>query len=55
MIALHRAGVAPGLADGLASRGVPVQVTRNMADTWLAVRERWLDAYEELADLKLKR
>ena len=23
--------------------------------TWLAVRERWLDAYEELADLKLKR
>ena len=39
MIALHRAGVAPGLADGLAARGVPVQVTRNMADTWLAVRD----------------
>jgi len=39
LIALHRAGVAPGLADGLAARGVPVQVTRNMADTWLAVRD----------------
>lgn len=38
LIALHRAGAAPGLADGLAARGVPVQVTRNMADTWLAVR-----------------
>ena len=39
MIALLRAGAAPGLADGLAARGVPVQVTRNMADTWLAVRD----------------
>jgi len=39
LIALHRAGVAPGLADGLAARGVPVKVTRNMADTWLAVRD----------------
>jgi len=39
LIALHGAGAAPGLADGLAARGVPVRVTRNMADTWLAVRD----------------
>ena len=38
LIALHRAGAAPGLAEALAARGVPVHVTRNMADTWLAVR-----------------
>jgi diguanylate cyclase (GGDEF)-like protein len=38
LLALHRPGAGEGLADGLGARGFPVEVTRNMAATWLSVR-----------------
>ena len=44
LLALHGAQAPPALADGLRSEGLEVLVTRNLADTWNALREEGPEA-----------
>jgi diguanylate cyclase (GGDEF)-like protein len=44
LLALHRGELGSGLADGLPVRGLRVEVSRNMAETWVLVRKNLPDA-----------
>ncbi len=44
LLALHAPGAGATLAEGLPARGLPVLVSRNMAETWNAARARAPDA-----------